>query len=74
MRNYLLEDCREEPGPFRVVFLHPQEQMLQTDCAFVNLGLLLQNKQYSWRLRATFVLRTENGLWRICHIHAILSK
>jgi len=69
MRNYLLEDCREEPGPFRVVFLHPQEQMLQTDCAFVNLGLLLQNKQYSWRLRATFVLRTENGLWRICHIH-----
>lgn len=69
MRDYLLEDCREEPGPFRVVFLHPQEQMLQTDCAFVNLGLLLENKQYSWRLRASFVLRTEKGLWRICHIH-----
>lgn len=69
MRDYLLEDCREEPGPFRVVFLHPQEQLLQTGCAFVNLGLLLQNKQYSWRLRASFVLRTEKGLWRICHIH-----
>lgn len=69
MRDYLREDCREEPGPFRVVFLHPQEQMLQTGCAFVNLGLLLQNKQYSWRLRASLALRTEKGFWRICHIH-----
>jgi PAS domain S-box-containing protein len=69
MRDYLREDCREEPGPFRIVFLHPREQMLEPDCASVNLELLLQNRQYSWRLRASLVLRTEKALWRICHIH-----
>lgn len=69
MRDYLWEDFREEPGRFRIVFLHPYEQILAAGCASVNLELLLQNKQYSWRLRTSMVLRTEKDLWRICHIH-----
>lgn len=25
MRDYLMKDSREQPEPFRIVFLHPQE-------------------------------------------------
>lgn len=70
MRDYLMKDSREQPEPFRIVFLHPQEQRMNADCACVSMEFLLQNKQYSWRLRTSMLLRMENDLWRICHIHA----
>ncbi|BAL01323.1 hypothetical protein OBV_41240 [Oscillibacter valericigenes Sjm18-20] len=69
MRDYLREDCQEEPEPFRVIFLHPHGQMLIAGCASVNMELLLQNRHYSWRLRASFAMRMEKGLWRVCNIH-----
>ncbi len=69
MKDYLTQDCREEPGQFHIVFLHPWEQQAAEGCACVKLEVLLQNKEYSWRLRFSFLLRTERGLWRVCHIH-----
>ena len=70
VRGYLAHESREHPEPFRIVFLHPQEQRLKADCACVSMEFLLQNKQYSWRLRTSMVLRMENDRWRICNIHA----
>lgn len=70
MREYLIEDCRQEPEPFHIIFLHPWEQAGAEGCACVKLEVLLQNKQYSWRLRFSLLLRLEGGCWRICHIHA----
>ncbi len=69
MKEYLLQDCREEPGRFHIVFLHPWEQQVAEDCACVKLEVLLQNKEYSWRLRFSFLLRKEKEFWRACHIH-----
>lgn len=69
MEEYLRADCQEETRPFHLIFLHPRQQMLTPDCAYVSLELLLQGDTYSWRLRGSFSLRRDEGLWRICTIH-----
>lgn len=69
MQIYLDQDCREEPDPFRIEFLHPGKQRVSAECGSVSLEIILQNSRYSWRLRITFLLRMEGGNWQICHIH-----
>lgn len=69
MTAYLEEDIREISEPFAVELPVILERELSETIYMTSAAFTLRNSVYAWRLRGFFVLRREDGRWRVCNLH-----
>ena len=69
MAAYLLEDVAQIAEPFVPQLSFIQERWLSESSYLVASEMTLRSTVYTWRLRAFFVLRRVEGVWRVCNLH-----